>query len=280
MKNVIFLDIDGTLTCQDGSVPNSAKEAIQSARKRGHEVILATGRSLPEITEDILEIGLDGIIGAGGGYVEYKGELVRHLKFEAEDIKGVCKYLDSLEVGYYLESNQGLFSNTYCVSKIEEASKNTFKLKEEMFVNKEDPTPYWFLEILKENDKAKIPYDDINKMSFISVDVPFETIHDKYHNDFEVYESTVLEFGDNSGEIGLKGVDKKAAIKLILSKINYDGKTYAYGDGLNDVSMFEIMDYSVAMENAKEGLKNVSNEITDIAENDGIYNSFKRNDLL
>lgn len=280
MKNIIFIDVDGTLTGQDGLVPESAKQAIRESRAKGHEVILATGRSLSEITDDILEIGIDGIIGAGGGFVEYKNQVLSHLKFEEDSLKEICEFLDHHNIGYYLESNQGLYASPNCVDKIEEAVHQMFAHHKEKFVNQDDPLPHWFLEILDESKGLEIPYDNINKLSFISTETPFSSVSDKFSDKYEMYETTVFEFGPNSGEIGLKGIDKKMAIKHVLSTIVYEGKTYAYGDGLNDISMFETVDYSVAMENAKSALKAIANEVTPIAEEDGIYKSFKKNHLI
>ncbi|XTP54865.1 HAD hydrolase family protein [Niallia sp. Krafla_26] len=54
----------------------------------------------------------------------------------------------------------------------------------------------------------------------------------------------------------------------------------AYGDGNNDIAMFEAVAYGVAMENASEQLKKVSKEITSKAEEDSIYKSFKLNGLI
>lgn len=117
-------------------------------------------------------------------------------------------------------------------------------------------------------------------MSFISIDYPFESVKARYKDKFEVYEATVFEFGPNSGEIGLKDIDKKNAIDLIMEELDIPVRTYAFGDGLNDVSMFEAVDYSVAMKNARERLKDVSNEVTSIAEEDGIQKSFIKNKLI
>ena len=62
----IFIDIDGTLTDRHGRVPLSAIKAIKYARKMGHKVFLATGRSKCEIFDNVLDIGFDGIVGAAG----------------------------------------------------------------------------------------------------------------------------------------------------------------------------------------------------------------------
>ena len=44
MGKVIFLDIDGTIRDFDGTVQESAVEAIRKASRKGHELCLNTGR--------------------------------------------------------------------------------------------------------------------------------------------------------------------------------------------------------------------------------------------
>lgn len=270
--NCIFIDVDGTLTTPSGEVPESAQKAIQQARHNGHKVFLSTGRSKSEITDDILKIGFDGIIGAGGSYIEINNQVIEHTKMTTKEVERITSFLDDLKVGYYLESNQGLFANQYCeqsILKVVEASESKYL------------APQWFFEILRQFEKVIIPYDDINKVSFISVDTAFDVIKNELENDFIVHHGTVAEFGKNSGEIGVYGIDKEVAIKKVLDYLDLPfTKTYAYGDGLNDIAMFNIVDHGVAMENAFDQLKQVANEVTSKAQDDGLYLSFKKNQLI
>ena len=43
-KKVVFLDMDGTLILRDGTMPESAQEALRRARANGHEMVICTGR--------------------------------------------------------------------------------------------------------------------------------------------------------------------------------------------------------------------------------------------
>lgn len=83
-RKLIFIDVDGTLCGPAGEVPKLAREAIQVARANGHLVYICTGRSRPEITNDIESIGFDGMICEGGGYVEIGGKTVMHKKMPKE----------------------------------------------------------------------------------------------------------------------------------------------------------------------------------------------------
>ena len=72
MSKVIFLDVDGTLCNYEGVIPESAKQAIKQARKNGHKVYICTGCSRAEVYQEIWDIGLDGMIGGNGSYVEVR----------------------------------------------------------------------------------------------------------------------------------------------------------------------------------------------------------------
>src|SRR5699024_11845144 len=71
---LIFLDIDGTLISAMDHPSILVKQAIQTARANGHKVFLCTGRNMPIIGDDILEIGFDGIIASAGSHIEIRSE--------------------------------------------------------------------------------------------------------------------------------------------------------------------------------------------------------------
>lgn len=280
MKNLIFIDVDGTLTTQKGNVPESAKIAIKQAQKNGSLVYLCTGRSLGEITPEMRAMDFDGVIAAGGGYIENRDQIIKHEKLSADSVKNFMDYFDSKGVGYYLESNDGLFANVHCIPNIKKSVETLIETRPELFVDQDKPEPQWFFDILNESKGKKIPYANINKLSFVSNDHPFKETKAAFEKDFEVYHSTVFEFGPESGEIGIKDLDKKSAINTLLNHLDGFYKTYAFGDGLNDLAMFDAVDYAVAMDNAHALLKEKANEITGTAEEDGLYHSFVKNSLI
>ncbi len=78
MGKIIFLDVDGTLVDYENRLPASAVRAIRQARNSGHRVYICTGRSRAEVYPQLWEIGLDGMIGGNGSYVEDHGHVVMH----------------------------------------------------------------------------------------------------------------------------------------------------------------------------------------------------------
>ena len=121
----------------------------------------------------------------------------------------------------------------------------------------------------------------LNKISFLGSETNIEEIVRKFSSKFNIIPSTVPAFGDNSGEVSLKGIHKANAIEFLLNHLNISNEnTYAYGDGMNDKEMLEFVNIGVAMGNAKEKLKFIADDITDTHDNNGIYNSFKKYALI
>jgi len=280
MRRIAFFDIDGTLCNSSGQVLPSSVEGIRTFREKGNLAYICTGRSKPEILDSILEVGFDGIIGAGGGYIVVDDEVVKHQTMDEEMVRNVLSYFEANDIGYYLETNDGLFGSDNCVRKIREElktiSENTGESYEDL-VQK----IIWFEDVLEEHRNAEIDYKAVNKISFINNTVQFSEVSEKYGKDCAMYHSTVELFGPQSGEIAIKGVDKKKAIDFVLNHLGMTKEqSVAYGDGDNDVAMFEAVDYGIAMANATENLKKIASEITDSADDDGIYNSMKKNEWI
>ena len=78
MGKILFIDVDGTLVDCQTNLHESAVTAIRRARARGHRVYICTGRSKAEVYSNIWDIGLDGMIGGNGSYVEDHGTVVMH----------------------------------------------------------------------------------------------------------------------------------------------------------------------------------------------------------
>ncbi|WP_112180427.1 Cof-type HAD-IIB family hydrolase [Paraliobacillus zengyii] len=278
MRNVIFMDIDGTLVNENGVIPESAKLAVREARKNGHLVFICTGRSKAELFLEILEIGFDGIIGAAGGYIEVDEEVILHERLKTEDVKHLIKFFNQHEIDFYLESNGGLFASKNCKKRIRSIIEKTLKENHEAKQEVEKGIQPFHDALIEGEDLLR---EDINKISFLGSDVPIEIISEEFGSKFTIIPSTVPVFGENSGELSIPGIHKATAIEKLLEHLKIDKKdTFAYGDGLNDIEMLEFVQYGIAMGNAKDAVKKIANDITDTHNEGGIYNSFKKYALV
>lgn len=272
-NKVVFLDVDGTLCNDLGFVPESAKQSIQTARRNGHKVYLCTGRSKAEIYDEIWEIGFDGIIGAGGGYIESDGEVLQHKQFADEDLKDILQYFNEHDMQFYIECNHGLFANEGCYQHLEQISKNLQEKGEDpsgcdQFRNALTPL---------RNEELK----EVNKICFLDSGHPFEKVQQRYSDRFTIMHCTVPMFGDNSGEVILKGIDKALAMDFLLYAINKKHcETIAIGDGMNDAPMLDYAKVGVAMGNADERLKALADDVVSTHDEGGIHEAFMKYGLL
>lgn len=278
MQKIIFIDIDGTLVNDHGVIPESAKIAIRKAREKGHLVFLCTGRSKAEIFSDILEVSVDGMIAAAGGYVEIGEKVLFHEMVKTEDVQHLVEFFNKHGIDFYLESNDGLFasknSKNHIRAIIEKYIMEHPEAKEEI---KRGFQP--FLDILIEGEE--LVRAGINKIAFLGSDIPIEVIKKEFEATFTVIPSTVSLLGNNSGELSVLGVHKATAIEKVIQHLNIAKEnTFAYGDGMNDIEMLEFVKHGIAMDNAKEAVKKVADDITDTPINDGIYKSFKKYGLI
>lgn len=277
-RKVIFLDIDGTLCNEYGVVPPSAIEACQQARANGHQIFLCTGRSKIEIYDFIMEIGFDGVIGAAGGYIELDGEILRHIKMSESDLSKIKTFCESRGIHYLFESNSGIFASLNCSAYLSELFEEYVGVDEVARLEKEkglDP----FLEAIIECENPV--RDDVNKVAFLHSKTTVDEVVEFFKDQFHIIPGTVPAYGPNSGEIMIPGIHKAQAIETLLQHLGVSREeTIAFGDGMNDVEMLQFVNIGIAMGNAKDAVKQYANDITDHVDEDGLYNGFKKLNLI
>lgn len=279
-KKVIFLDVDGTLVLDDGSVPNSARTACIEARKNGHMIFLCTGRSKAELYDYIMEIGFDGIIGAGGGFAEVGDEMLYHHKVADEDVHHMVDYFNAHDIDFYLESNGGLYASRNLIPHLDRLIYGDVE-NDSVARLKKEQQPHPFIEGLIVGE-SNLYRSDVNKACFLeSASVPFEQIKREFEGKFEVIQCTVPMFGKDSGELMVPDIHKAVAIEKVITHLGISREnTFGFGDGLNDIEMLEYCGVGVAMGNARPQLKEIADDITDGIEENGLYNSFKKHNLI
>ena len=281
-KKIIFFDVDGTLVDVPPSqeyIPASTVKAVQATRDKGNLCFLCTGRSKAEIFDHIMDVGFDGIIGAGGGFVEIGDRMLYHKQVSRTAINHVVDYFEANEFDYYIESNGGLYASKNLIPRLERIMYGDLE-NDPVARRTKAETPNHFIGSLKEG--YDLHRDDVNKICFLEKDnFPFEKIKKEFEQEFNVIHCTVPIFGDNSGELSVPGVNKASAINALIDELGIPKEnTYAFGDGLNDADMLEFCQYGIAVGNAKEALKEIADEVTDDIKDDGIYNSMKKYGLI
>ncbi len=271
MGKVCFVDVDNTLTGSENKIPASAREAIRAARALGHRVYLCTGRSRAEIYSEIWEIGLDGLIGANGGYVEDHEKEIFHQSLSAEDERACVDWLHARGLEFYLEANDGLFAS----ERFEErggAVIREYMRRKDKPINERYGIREAFPEMIFGADLYR---DEVNKISFILESYQdyldaVEAFPELKVGTWGGYENTAL-FGD----LALPKIDKGLSVQKLLNYIGASQKdTIAFGDAIVDIPMFEVCAYSVAMGNADDATKAAADYVTGDVDEDGLAQAF------
>ena len=279
MKKIIFLDVDGTIVDYDNHIPDSAKIAIQQSRKNGHLVFLCTGRSKAEMSNEILDIGFDGIIGGNGSYIEYKNQVLMHQLIPYETAKQVVDWLESRGLEFYLESNNGLFASR----NFRDAARQILRIyalgkgaSEDQILNMEPEDALHGLVY-----GGELYRDDLNKISFILHSYQDHLDSKKAFPHLKA--GTWGGRGESAlfGDLGVKDINKAHAVNIILKHLGANHiDTIAFGDAKVDIPMLEPCHIGVAMGNGGPEILAMAGIITDDVRQDGLYNAFKKLNLL
>ncbi len=271
----IFLDIDGTLVGDKGSVPESAKEAILKMKEKGHKVILCTGRTLDEIYPPIMEIGFDGIIACGGNYVIANDEILYERYFSLEDLKHLYEYFDKYGINYYAEAISGIYASKGCDQQLYDLAMEVAKTAGDHFMEHFNV----FRNVMKQNEN--LLREDVTKISFLGSNHHIDDLKEEYKDKFEIFDLVVPMFGENSGEISIKGTDKTVGMDIMIHHFDLiEENSIAIGDGNNDITMLQKANIGVCMGNGTDKLKAVADMITDDVNHDGLAKALKNLELF
>ena len=275
-KKVILIDVDGTLVDYENHLPPSAAKAIRMARAQGHLVYICTGRSRSEVYDEIWNIGLDGMIGANGGYIEHHGEVLFHAHLKKEQCSAIVDWLHSSNLEFYLESNTGLYASEHFEEAGEPVMQKYMQRKGKGQENNHIRTQFPDM-VFGEN----LYREDVNKISFILNSYADVTAAAQYFPDLKI--STWGGKGETAlfGDIGIQDIDKATAISLLLKYLHMEQKdTIAFGDAAVDIPMLEYCALGIAMASGGKEIKAMADDITAAVNQDGLYKAFSKYNLL
>ncbi|MDY3042023.1 Cof-type HAD-IIB family hydrolase, partial [Streptococcus pluranimalium] len=274
MVKIIFLDVDGTLVDYDNRIPESAVKAIRLARDKGHKVYVCTGRSRAEMQPEIWDIGIDGMIGGNGSYVEDNEEVVMHQLISKDDAKHIVDWLHSRGLEFYLESNNGLFASENFKEAarpvLREYSLRKGKTEEEVKDQEAEDALHGLIY------GGELYRDDLNKVSFILSD--YQDHLDSIEEFPNLEAHTWGGRGETAlfGDLGVKDINKAYAIAVLLKHLGAEQKdTIAFGDAKIDIPMLDYCQIGVSMGNGGPEILKMADMVTDDVAEDGLYNAFE-----
>lgn len=271
MGKIIFIDVDGTLVDYEGNLPDSAVTAVRKARANGHRVYISTGRSKAEVYQNIWDIGLDGMIGGNGSYVENHGTVILHQLISYEQCVHIVDWLHGRGLEFYLESNNGLFASEHFETAGEPVIQEYSRRKglgsaDAMTIRKAFPDMIFGGELYR---------DDLNKVSYILNS--YQDFLDAKEEFPDLENNTWGGAGETAlfGDLGVKNITKANAIQCLLDYLKADIEdTIAIGDARIDIPMLSFCNFGVAMGSGGEEIRAMADYVTDDVERDGLYKAF------
>lgn len=275
-KKLIFLDIDGTLISDLAPPSALAVKAVRDARANGHGVFLCTGRNVPIISRDILDVGFDGIVASAGSHVEVNGKVLFDRILPEEIIQECLSVFHAHGMYCRIETPEGIYTDTqmeHLVRTAKPDKRNSELIRMQKELEKGfDIQPY-----------EKYPHSGAYKLCFTSTDL--DALEQAKQSLGERFVFVVYPYTDATtcynGEIIPKGVDKGRGMEMVCRYFGMEmADTIAFGDSMNDYEMMSGAGLSVAMANACDELKKMADKVCESVGEDGVYYEFRRLGLV
>ena len=238
-KFIVFLDIDGTIVNVNPAPSERVISTIKKAQRKGHKIVLNTGRSRGFMEEKLLcAVKPDGIICAMGQYIEIDGKIIVCECLSEEHIKAAEKYSETTGKGGYFEGVNGIYK-----------------------IGKVKPVMPW----PDRADDCAVPLTEKDRGSILKFSF-MTTLEDEYKCIFDVGLNVIQH--PSYFETSLSGFSKSGGMEKVKEYFGIN-KTIAIGDSKNDLDMLLHADISVAMGNGDDVVKANAHYITDTLINDG-----------
>lgn len=244
----IFCDFDWTLFDHNTKmITNSTVEALNKAKNNGVKLFINSARSFYSLDNLNLFklINFDGYIVSNGGAAFSKDKVFYEDALNGEQAGKIISYLSSKNYSYVLITRESAYINV--------KNKDYVQAFYGVFY---EPYP---------KDISKYQGEKI-----LSIQV-FES--DEIDIDLRRVEPnlTYYRFFDFAIEITGRPFIKSKGVEAIFEEYRLNkNNCMAFGDDINDISMFNSVKYGICMGNGKDSAKNEAYYVTDDIDKDGI----------
>ena len=266
---LIALDLDGTTINNDRVISRENRKAMEAAAEKGVNIVIATGRPLGALPDDVFEI-----------------EAIRYaLTSNGASITDI-------------RENRTFYENCLSPTAVE-ASVDLLKEHDhviETFVRGIAYIEGWYYEEVRRTGtcfrnaeyilKTRNPVDDIyrfmldNREHIENINVNFEDISEKpamYEKLIKLPQTTITSSFDHNLEIGGSTTSKAEALRQMGKLMDIDrSEMMAIGDSPNDMAMLREAGVAVAVANAKEEVKEMADYIAPSNQDDGVADAIRK----
>jgi Cof subfamily protein (haloacid dehalogenase superfamily) len=257
MKQLVFVDSDGTLKNSKGEITENTKRVVNELANKEVDVIITTGRpryhalkvqSNANASRYLISSNGSEVYDISTGEVIYARYMTPSSVIDVTSIanKNGCRCAFTVNEFEYVQ-DEAMNVNQRLLEEDLEKFLQTHKVKQ-IFIrgDSENSINNTYMDIIKLND-VKV----VNESSY-------------FHTG--VIEKKGLWFS-----IGHADVNKGTAIIKLCQHLGVDLlNTYGFGNDYNDIEMFSVVNHSIIMENADEELKKYATIITESNDEEGV----------
>ena len=259
-KKIIAVDLDGTLLNGESKLSDFTKDTIKQISKKGHHVIIATGRPYRMAKDFYHQLELETpMINFNGSLTHLPGKVWEHEKCLTVDKKYLLDMVarkEEIEADFIAGEYRKKFYITAPDHEIADPrlfGVENFHPENQFNSDLVTKDPNCILLQTRASDKYALA-EEMNK--------------------FYQYQLNINTWGGplNILECNPKNVTKASALTYLLDKLNMDQKDLiAFGDEHNDTDMLALAGHGYAMKNASSVLLPYADSVTDFTNNeDGV----------
>lgn len=278
MVKIIYLDIDGTLRDEMTGITPKTRTALWQCQTTGIQVVACTGRSPACVQEDVLMLGLDGVISGGGCYIRYQDQMLFSRHFPHSVVERFLFYADMYQLGISMELERALYMNSAMADFYRDDIQKKF-------------TGYSGTKITRLLRLNKLSYrdtitqyrpgrDHVHKICVIGHRAQLKELQNGLADHMQVIQDR-LWGGQWYLECLPQGCSKGEAVKQ-LNRFLHIPKEYSmsFGDGGNDIDLLQAAGTGVAVAGGDARLLRLADSVCEPPAQDGIYKELFRRNII
>ena len=249
---IIFFDIDDTLrNSKTGFIPSTIPTAFKQLRDKGILTGIATGRGIFGVVPEIKALKPDFFVTLNGAYIEdKKGNVIYSNKIAKDKVEEYITWTKEVGIDYGLVGSHAakLSRRTEMISQAIDPIYPDLEVDPD-FYQKEDIYQMWTFE--ERGDDLVLPESLASTLRMV-----------RWH--------------EHSSDVVPISGSKAAGVAKVVDQLGLKPENVmVFGDGLNDLELFDYAGISVAMGVSHDKIKEKADYITKTLEEDGIFDALE-----
>ena len=266
-KTLFISDLDGTLLNSESKLTDTSVSLLNRAIANGINFSIATARTPSTVSYLLKDVK------ARLPYIVMTGAAIWNPltdKFSNPVYLGSKSASEIL--GIFIKHDLPVFIYKLKEDKIHIYHYSALSSLETEFINQRDKSKYKEFHLNIEIEKLPLLMDEVSLFYAMQPSAEVEAVFNEVRNKIDcnpVFYHDI--FGEEIGllEIFSKDASKANALKKLKSQFGFE-RVIAFGDNVNDIPMMKEADVAVAVENAKDEVKDIADIIIGSNNNDSV----------